>query len=135
MKVIIKNSGQIRNVKPGYAFNYLLPRGLAVIATPSNLKKWEELKELKKTKEEKEEKEAKKTAEKLKKEKVTFELEGNKESGKLFKALTAKVLAERLQVDKKNIKLKQPIKKAGEYTVEVKVGKEKIKIDFEVKIK
>ncbi len=135
MKVIIKDSGQVKEVKSGYAFNYLFPRGLAVAATPANLRKLEKLKAERQTEEEKKEKEAKKIIERLKKERVTFKLDGNKESGKLFKALTAKVLADKLQVDKKDIKLKQPIKKVGKYTVEIKIGKEKVKIDFEVKIK
>ncbi len=50
-------AGELVNSKPGYARNYLLPKGLAIEATPENVKKWkEEMSELKaKRQEEKEE--------------------------------------------------------------------------------
>ncbi len=135
MKVILKDSEKIKEVKAGYAFNYLLPRGLALLATEENLRKWEKEKKKLQLEREKKEKIATSTISRLKGKKITFRLEGNKETGKLFKALTTKVLAEELQVDKKSIKLKQPIKKEGKYQIEVKVGSQKTKVEVEVKIK
>lgn len=44
MKVILKNTGQVQDVSEGYARNFLLPKGLAVIATETELKKIEERK-------------------------------------------------------------------------------------------
>lgn len=119
-------AGDLVNSKTGYARNFLLPRGLAIEATPANLKKWEEdMKELK-DKKQKEKEEALKLKEQI--EKITVELKGKGgEGGRLFGSITSKDIANKLKkqykldIDKKKIELKDNIKTAGITNVEVRV--------------
>lgn len=119
-------AGDLVNSKTGYARNFLLPRGLAVEATPANLKKWEEDNKIIKEKEEKEKAEALRLKEAL--EKITVELKGKGgEGGRLFGSITSKDIADslkkqhKLEVDRKKIELKENIKTTGLLTVDVRV--------------
>lgn len=118
--------GELVNSKTGYARNFLFPKGLAIEATPANLKQWEaEQKEIEaKKKQEKEE------ALELKAqiEKITVELKGKGgEGGRLFGSITSKDIADKLKkqykldIDRKKIELKDNIKSAGTTTVEIRV--------------
>lgn len=119
-------AGELVNSKTGYARNFLFPKGLAIEATPANLKQWEaEQKEIEaKKKQEKEE------ALELKAqiEKITVELKGKGgEGGRLFGSITSKDIADKLKkqykldIDRKKIELKDNIKSAGTTTVEIRV--------------
>lgn len=110
MKVILEKTSEIKNVKDGYARNYLIPQGLAVLATDLAIQELE-----------KQQAKARKQAEKLEKRKLSFKLKiGDK--GKAFGAITAKDIAEKLNLDKKQILLDKPIKKAGEYKIKIDLG-------------
>lgn len=132
MRVILKEdvqglgkAGQIVNVKDGYARNYLLPKGLALIADEKNLK----LLEYQKRKIEEEAKKKRQDAESIAERLSTLELKIQAKAGedqKLFGSITPKDIAEALQkegfsVDKKQINILEPIKRLGEYEVEVKL--------------
>lgn len=132
MKVILKEdvqglgkAGQIINVKDGYARNFLLPRGLALFANERNLK----LLEYQKKKFEEEAKRKRQDDETVAERLRDFVLTIKAKTGedlKLFGSITTKNIAEALQkegflIDKKQIHIPEPIKRAGEYKVEVKL--------------
>jgi large subunit ribosomal protein L9 len=120
--------GEIVKVKAGYARNYLLPHGLATLATKGNVKQIEQERAalLKRASEERA------TAE-LQKEQMgvielTFERKAG-EGGTLFGSITSMDIAEALQakgyeIDRRRIALRHPIKETGEYVVNVKLHRE-----------
>jgi len=110
MKVIIKKTSEIKNVKDGYARNYLIPQGLAILATNLAVQELE-----------KQQAKIKKQAQKLEKIKLDIELKIG-EKGKAFGAITAKDIAEKLNLDKKQVLLEEPIKKPGEYKIAIDLG-------------
>ena len=120
--------GEVVKVRAGYARNYLLPRGLALLATKANVKQVEAIKTalLKKVAVEKETADAQ--AEQMKDIKLTFERKAGDE-GTLFGSVTSMDIAEALQakgyeIDRKKINLKEAIKITGEYKVPVKLHRE-----------
>ncbi len=133
MKVILKDNieglgkaGQIINVKDGYARNFLLPRGLALIADEKNMKLLEY--QRKKIEEEAKKKlqDAQSIAERMSNITLTLKAKAG-EDLKLFGSITPKDIAEALEkegfnIDKKQINIAEPIKRIGEYEVEVKLA-------------
>lgn len=145
MKIIlIKDIGKlgkkfdIKNVKPGYARNFLLPRKLAVPAAKTNLKWREKEIEIKNKKEREKEKELKKMVEKIKETKLKITAKAGLKN-ELFENITEdkilKFLKEKgIELKKENIGLKEPIKKIGEYEATINLDKEtKTKIKIIVK--
>lgn len=120
--------GEIVKVKAGYARNYLLPQGLATLATKGNVKQIEQERAalLKKAAEEKA------TAELQREQMGVIELSFERragEGGTLFGSITSMDIAEALQakgyeIDRKRIALRQPIKETGDYTVNVRLHRE-----------
>jgi large subunit ribosomal protein L9 len=120
--------GEIVKVKAGYARNYLLPHGLATLATKGNVKQIEQERTalLKRASEEKA------TAELQKDQMGVIELAFERkagEGGTLFGSITSMDIAEALQakgyeIDRRKIALRQPIKETGEYTVNVRLHRE-----------
>ncbi len=117
--------GDVVNVAGGYARNYLLPKGYAILATPGNLKYVEQQK-LKWAKKEAKEKEE---AETLAKSIENLEIEIFKKVGEeesLYGSVTSMDVAEKLKelgysIDKKKIHLDHPLKTLGEYTIPIKL--------------
>jgi len=135
MKVILKENietlghiGDIVKVAPGYARNFLLPRGLAIEATTRNAKALEHAKRQMEYKKNKVLEQAKQLAARI--EGLSFVLSHQAgEEGKLFGSVTNMEIAERLksegfEVDRKKILLAEPIKHLGEFTVPIKVHPE-----------
>ena len=135
MKVILKENietmgqiGDIVKVAPGYARNYLLPKGLAIEATDKNAKALEHAKRQMAYKKNKALEAAKMIAAKL--EGVTVALTHQAgEEGKLFGSVTTMEIAaflkeQGLEVDRKKMVLADPIKQLGNYTVPVKIHPE-----------
>ncbi|MCS7215187.1 MAG: 50S ribosomal protein L9 [Thermodesulfovibrio sp.] len=132
MKVILKEdvhglgrAGQIINVKDGYARNYLLPRGLALVADEKNLKVLEYQRKKFEEEAKKKRQDAESIAERLSALELTIKAKAG-EDQKLFGSITAKDIAEVLQkegfsVDKRQINIIEPIKRLGEHEVEVKL--------------
>ena len=131
MKVIFKKTDEIKEVADGYARNYLLPQGLVTVATEEEIKRLENKKqEAERQKEEKKLKkikEAKTIKNKLKDKTVGISGKVGRK-GKLYGAVTADILAKKLGVQEEEILLDKPIKRVGEYVVELKLGKKKTKI-------
>ncbi len=120
--------GQIVRVKAGYARNYLLPRGLAVLATAANVKVIEQEKQRLERREARERAQAEAVAERLKELVLTFPRKVG-DQDMLFGSVTAMdiaaALAERgIEVDRRKILLEHPIKYLGEYTIPVKLHRE-----------
>ncbi len=120
--------GEIVKVKAGYARNYLLPQGLASLATKGNVKQIEQERAalLKRAAEERSTAEAQK--EQMGSISLTFERKAG-DGGTLFGSVTSMDVAEALQakgyeIDRRKINLKDPIKETGEYTVKVKLHRE-----------
>ena len=134
MKVILKadvrgkgKKGQMIEVAEGYARNFLLPKGLAVLATADAMNTMR-LQEKAKAKADAEAKAAAtEIAEKLKglQEKVASK---GGEGGKLFGAVTGREIAAALKeqhgvdIDSKKLVLDEPIKSFGSYQVKAKLG-------------
>jgi large subunit ribosomal protein L9 len=117
--------GDVVRVKPGYARNFLIPRGFAVEATPGNVRMVEAQKEQEDTREAKALADVKKTATKLEVIKLSAPVQVGEED-KVFGSVTAMTVAELLQnegyeIDKKHIVLPEPIKALGVYDVPVKL--------------
>jgi large subunit ribosomal protein L9 len=135
MKVILKESvknlgsmGDTVTVKPGYARNFLFPKGLAAEATEANQKLAESLKKQLALREVKQKEEAKAAAEKLAVLAVTIHAKAGEE-GKLFGSVTTMDIEEALRaqgvdVDRKRIVLEEPIKRTGTFTVQIKIHPE-----------
>lgn len=128
---------EIKNVKPGYARNFLIPQNLAMIANNQNLA-WREneLKKIEKAKKEKN-KAFQETLEKLKKLKLEIPVKiGPK--GELFEKISAVKIASVLKkqnfdIKKENIFLEKPIDKIGEYKIKINLG-EGLETEIKVKI-
>lgn len=115
-------------VKPGYGRNFLIPRGIAIIASASNKKMIDENIRQAAHKAEKAIKDAQETAKNIGE--LTLEIKTKAgESGKIFGAITAIQVAEGLsnkgfEIDRKRISFEQKIKELGEYTATLDLHKE-----------
>ena len=135
MEVILKEAieklgaqGAVVKVADGYARNYLLPKKLALAATPENLKKIEHIKVAGLKKEATEKKQAEELAGLVNQLIVTVARKvGEKEV--LYGSVTAIDIADDLkrqgyEIDKRKIHLEEPLKTLGEYSVAIKLHRE-----------
>jgi large subunit ribosomal protein L9 len=120
--------GEIVKVKAGYARNYLLPQGLATLATKGNVKQIEQERSalLKKAAIEKATADAQK--EQMGDISLSFERKAG-DGGTLFGSVTSMDIAEALkakgyEIDRRKINMRDAIKETGEYTVKVKLHRE-----------
>ena len=118
-------AGDMVRVKPGYARNYLLPRGLAYEATEGNKKRIAGETRARATRQATEKAEAETVAARLGG--ITLTLGGKAgEEGRLFGSVTAQDIADALAraghpVDRRRIELEHPIKTLGPHTVAVRL--------------
>ncbi len=118
-------AGDMVSVKPGYARNFLLPQGKAVLATQGRVKEIEHQQRMISDKQAKEMKNL--AALKTRLEAVVLEFEAQAgEEGKLFGSVTAQQLADQLAekgqiVDRRKISLDEPIRTVGEHTVSIRM--------------
>jgi len=131
MKVIFNKTKEVKDVPLGYAVNYLLPQGLAVIATAKKLKDLKEEKVKVKTEKTEDKLKNRQMAERLDGKVVNLKVTAGK-SGKIHGSITKKEIAKELGVLKINIELDKPIKKVGEYEVGLKFGQVKAKVKIKV---
>jgi large subunit ribosomal protein L9 len=147
MKLILREDvenlgkgGELVDVKPGYGRNYLLPRGLAVLANPKNVRELDHQKSVAQAKAAKLKASAQAVAKRLSETPVTLKRKVG-EQEKLYGSVTALDVAEALaarglQLDRRSIDLAEPLKTLGDFEVPVKlhsevVGKVKVKIEAE----
>lgn len=120
--------GEIVKVRAGYARNYLLPQGLATLATKGNIKQVEQERAALLRKAATEKATAEAQADQMRDISLSFErLAG--EQGSLFGSVTSMDVAEALrakgyEIDRRKITLKEPIKETGNFTVPVKLHRE-----------
>ena len=135
MKVILQENvesvgmvGDMVEVADGFARNYLIPRGKAVVANERNVKVHNHQKLLAEHRRARAMKEGRSLAEKIEAVTCTIAKQAG-ENDKLYGSVTAMDIeealrAEGIQIDRRNIKLAEPIKNIGVFPVEIKVHPE-----------
>jgi len=120
-------TGEIKEVKDGYAQNFLIKKGFAKAATAEVIQEWEAKQQQLKSQQEKEIEQLNALKRKIE----AIELKISKklgENGSLFGAVTAKDVEQalkedhNLEVDKKNINIEKAIKSTGLFEIDVKLG-------------
>lgn len=136
MRIILKKDvkglgreGDTVRVADGYARNYLIPRGLGVQASDSNLRALQVSKRAVDEKADKELAQARRVAEELASGGIAIRRKSG-EGGRLFGSVTTKDVADAIkeilgvEVDRRKINLADPIKAVGSYTVPVRLHPE-----------
>jgi len=128
------NVGDIVNVKPGYARNFLFPNRIASAATKQNIKSLEAFLKAQEIKEAKNRTNLEALSKKLNTLTLKFDAQVG-EDEKLFGSVTSQMISEGLSkegytIDKKEINLEDPIKSLGNYKIKIDLG-----YDLETKIK
>ena len=133
MRVILREevenlgaAGEVVNVRNGYGRNYLLPRGLALVATEKDVAKFEHDKRVIAARAAKQQKELASQADKLSQVSVSIPAQVG-EGDRLYGSVTNRDIAEALkaqgvQIDAKKLQLSEPIKTLGMTEVPVKLG-------------
>ena len=127
-------AGDVVDVKPGFARNFLIPNGLAMLATAKNLKRYENDQKQLFWREEKEKRQSEELAKTLENVSCTITVQVGDED-KMFGSVTSQNISEALEaqgytLDKRKILLEEPIKSLGIYSVPIKLH-----TDVEAKVK
>jgi large subunit ribosomal protein L9 len=142
MQVILKEEipnlgqmGELVTVKPGYGRNYLIPKGLAVEATPRNIKRLEHERRNIERRKEKLLAEARSIADRLRDMSITIAKKTTDED-RLYGSVTNREIAdvlssEGINIDRRKIIIDEPIRSLGVFKVKVKLNAE---LDGEVKV-
>ncbi len=135
MKVILKQeveklgkAGDIVKVAPGYGRNYLIPKKLALEATPGNVKVAEMERVAQARRDHREKEAATLLAREIVKLTATIRCKTG-EGGSLYGSVTALDIADfltahKIEIDKRKIQLDEPIKAIGEYEVPIRLHRE-----------
>lgn len=135
MKVILQEdvvdlgqAGDLVEVKAGYARNYLVPKGLAMMATSRNVKVLEHQRRLMVARQGKQHTRATDLADAINTLSATFTRKAG-DDDRLFGSVTSKHIAEffsdeKLPVERKQIRLEEPIKALGVFNVPIKLHQE-----------
>lgn len=131
MKVVLRQgveklgeAGSVQNVSNGYARNYLIPQGLAVLATDGELKTAAHNLAAKERKVARQEQQLQSLADKISGQKLSFTARAG-DQGRLFGSVTAADIAEQLsrnigeEIDRRKIVLDEPIRQTGTHTVAI----------------
>jgi large subunit ribosomal protein L9 len=118
-------AGDVVSVKPGFARNFLLPEGKAVLATKGEVREIEHQKRVIQEKLAKEAKDLNALKARIEGMKLTFTAQAGEE-GKLFGSITAQQMAAQLaekglEIDRRKISLSEPIRSLGEHRVAVRL--------------
>jgi len=120
----VGQAGEVKRVADGYARNFLIPRGLATIATPGAIKKAELEREATARRQAKELSEAQALAQALNGRTVSFQARAG-EQDRLYGSITKADIAEELEkqvkqeVDRRKIELDEPIKELGTHSITI----------------
>ncbi len=135
MKIIMRDdvenvgrTGDVVTVKDGYARNYLIPRKLAITASPGNLRAIDQVKLQKDQRDKKRMRDGDRIKVALEKVSVTAEVQVGEED-KVFGSVTSAHISELLKdkgftIDKRDILLEEPLKALGVYTVDIKIDRD-----------
>jgi large subunit ribosomal protein L9 len=146
MKVILKEdmsnlgvAGDVVDVKAGYARNYLLPQGLAYMASAANVRRIEGERSQREERSRREYLEARRRASQLEGKQLVFQARAGEE-GKLFGSVTNADVADRLnglgldfEIDRRWVHLEEPLKALGDFTVPVRIHGD-VTVDVEVRV-
>jgi large subunit ribosomal protein L9 len=133
MKVILKHDvkglgreGDVKDVKDGYARNFLFPTGAAVKADTGAMKNWERHRAEREERDRLEREQTEATAQRLRELRVEASVKSG-EKGRLFGAVTNREIAELIgregiELDRHAIHLREPIKTLGDHRVDVRLG-------------
>ncbi len=146
VKVILKEKinklgkrGEIVEVADGYGRNFLLRKNLVLMATPGNIRQWEERGRIIQQKKEKVKFKAQKIADKLKEAKLILSRERG-EDGKLFGVITSQDIVQEIkkkfniEIDHRKVDLKEPIRVIGVKEVFLKLHPE-VEIPLKIEVK
>ena len=123
------DAGDVKRVADGYARNYLIPRGLAVLASAGALKQAEGLRAAKARRQAKELSQAQALAQILDGQSITFQARAG-EADRLYGSITnvniAEALEEKLdqEIDRRKIILEEPLKELGTHAVTIRLAAE-----------
>jgi large subunit ribosomal protein L9 len=132
MKVILKRDvkglgreGDLKDVKDGYARNFLLPTGAVVVADKGAVANWERHREQREERDRSTRAAAEATAEKIRELRLEIPVKAG-ERGRLFGAVTSHQIAdvvarEGIELDRHALHLREPIKALGDYKVDVRL--------------
>jgi large subunit ribosomal protein L9 len=128
-------AGQVVKVKPGYARNYLMPRGMALLATDGRVKELEHKKRVIEERQRKEVAGHEDVARRLNRVKLEFAVLAG-ETGKLFGSVTSadihgELKSRGFELDRRKIDLGDPIKELGSYDVRIRLHRE---VHAEIKV-
>ena len=122
--IYVARAGDVKEVKNGYARNYLIPNGLAAQATHNELQRMEKLKKVAEEQSLKESKQWKEVAEALDGKVIVLKMKSG-ETGQLYGSVTNSVIAKELavltqrEIDRRKIVLSEPIRELGEFDVPI----------------
>ena len=131
MKVILQQDvknlgemGEIVRVKDGYGRNFLIPRGLAIVANDRNTRQLQHLQKVAAEKADKEKAESQELAKLIESTPLSFVVAASEEDDKIFGSVTNRDIAQKLaensiNVDRKNIILNEPIRSLGKFDVKI----------------
>ena len=131
--------GEIKEVADGYARNFLLPKGLALPATPSAIKAAKVLSDEKAESQARQREELSRIVQELEGKELHFKAKAGAK-GRLHGAITTASIADKLsrltgfEIDKKKIELEEPLHHVGSYDVMINLGtgtEAKIKVVIE----
>jgi large subunit ribosomal protein L9 len=123
----VGKAGEIKKVADGYARNYLIPKGLAVLARPGVARQAEERRQAEARKASQQAADAQALAQQMAQLTVTFKVKAG-EQDKLYGSITSGNIVEELEkqlgqeLDRRNVLLDQPIKQLGSHQVAVKLA-------------
>ena len=132
MKVILKRDvkglgreGDLKEVKGGYARNFLLPTGAGVVADKGAVANWERHRDQREERDRSARSEAEATAERLRELRLEVPVKAG-ERGRLFGAVTGHQIAdlihaEGIELDRHALHLREPIKALGDYKIDVRL--------------
>ena len=131
MKIVLRQdvpklgtAGSVQEVATGYARNFLIPRGMAVVATPGELKVAAHNQAVQARKVAKQEQQLQALADRVAGQRLEFTARAGRE-GRLYGSITAGDVAEKLtaavreEIDRRKVVLDEPIRTVGEHTVTV----------------
>lgn len=149
VKVILKQDvetlgdrGEVVDVKPGFARNYLIPRGLAYEASEGNLRRVEEERQRGEERAKRDYLEARRRASKLEGLVLTFHARaGEGDDAKLFGSVTNADIADRanqegnldFELDRRQVVLEEPLKRLGTFQVPVRLHQD-VEVEIEVNV-
>jgi len=118
-------AGELVQVRPGFARNYLIPQGLALLATEGNRRRFDDERRKIEQSGERERADASALAEQIEEQTLTFGVRAGEE-GRLFGSVTTADIAEALEkagvrIDRRVIRLDEPIKELGAYTIPIRL--------------